>query len=75
LHPPRVHRLAAEDEIEGLAQCSATDFGHSFIAMLHQRGREAAERWLRHAPNGTTLAVQELRPAFPSEDVLDIVPA
>jgi NTE family protein len=75
LHPPRVHRLAAEDEVEGLVRCSATDFGHSFIAMLHQRGREAAERWLRHAPNGTTLAVQELRPAFPSEDVLDIVPA
>jgi NTE family protein len=75
LHPPRVHRLAAEDEVEGLAQCSATDFGHSFIAMLHQRGREAAERWLRQAPNGTTLAVQELRPAFPSEDLLEVVPA
>jgi len=75
LHPPRVHRLAAEDEVEGLAQCNATDFGHSFITMLHQRGREAAERWLRHAPNGTTLAVQDMRRAFPSEDVLDILPA
>src|SRR5689334_12511254 len=38
LHPPRVHRLVAEDEIEGLAQRSPTDFGGNFIAMLHQRG-------------------------------------
>jgi NTE family protein len=75
LHPPRVHRIAAEDEVAGLAQCSATDFGRSFIAMLHQRGRDAADRWLREAPNGTTLAVQEQRPAFPSEDVLELVPA
>jgi NTE family protein len=75
LHPPRVHRLAAEDEIEGLAQQSATDFGHSFIMMLHQRGRDAAERWLRQAPNGTTLATDIQRPAFPSEDLLEILQA
>jgi len=64
LHPPRVHRLAAEDAIEGLAQHSATDFGPSFIARLHQHGRDAADRWLRQAPVGTTLAPQERRGEF-----------
>jgi NTE family protein len=64
LHPPRVHRLAAEDAVEGLAQNSATDFGPGFIAMLHERGREAAGRWLQEAPVGTTLAPQERRVEF-----------
>ncbi|WP_407154568.1 patatin-like phospholipase family protein [Bradyrhizobium sp. STM 3557] len=64
LHPPRVHRLAAEDAVEGLAEQSATDFGATFIAMLHQRGREAADCWLREAPSGTTLAPQERRAEF-----------
>jgi NTE family protein len=75
LHPPRVHRLAAEDEVEGLAQHSATDFGRSFIATLHQRGRDAADRWLHQAPNGTVLAAEVRRPAFPSTDVREIVSA
>ena len=43
----RLFRLAAEDEIEGLAQRSATDLGSSFIRLLHRRGRDAADRWLR----------------------------
>ncbi|WP_315744360.1 MULTISPECIES: patatin-like phospholipase family protein [unclassified Bradyrhizobium] len=73
LHPPRIHRLAAEDEIDGLAQHSATDLGHSFIAMLHQRGRDACERWLQRAPAGTTLVAQEMRPAFPSEEAIEDV--
>jgi NTE family protein len=64
LHPPRVHRLAAEDAIEGLAEQSATDFGPSFITMLHERGRHAADRWLREAPVGTTLAPPERRAEF-----------
>ncbi|UFZ06220.1 patatin-like phospholipase family protein [Bradyrhizobium ontarionense] len=75
LHPPRVHRLAAEDEIEALAQHSATDFGSGFIEMLHQRGRAAADRWLQDAPAGTTLAIPDKRPVFPSENALEIVPA
>jgi NTE family protein len=70
LHPPRIHRLAAEDEIEGLAQQSATDLGHSFIATLHQSGRDAADRWLRQAPNGTTLTIQERLPEFDPEAVV-----
>jgi len=64
LHPPRVHRLAAEDAVEGLAEQSATDFGPGFIAMLHERGRHAAGRWLTEAPVGTTLAPQERRAEF-----------
>jgi NTE family protein len=64
LHPPRVHRLAAEDTVKGLVQNSATDFGSGFIAMLHERGREAAGRWLQEAPSGTTLAPQERRAEF-----------
>jgi NTE family protein len=64
LHPPRVHRLAAEDAIADLAEQSPTDFGPGFIAMLHEGGRHAAERWLREAPVGTTLAPQERRAEF-----------
>jgi NTE family protein len=43
----RIFRIAAEDEIEGLAQRSATDLGRGFITMLHRSGRNAADRWLR----------------------------
>jgi NTE family protein len=43
----RLSRLAAEDEIEGLAQRSPTDLGGGFIRLLHERGRNAADRWLR----------------------------
>ncbi|MGJ5179478.1 patatin-like phospholipase family protein [Bradyrhizobium oligotrophicum] len=75
LHPPRVHRLAAEDTIESLAQRDATDLGSDFIAMLYQRGREAADRWLRQAPIGTTLTVQDGRIEIPADDVLDATPA
>jgi NTE family protein len=75
LHPPRIHRLVAEDEVYGLAHLSATDLGHDFITMLHRSGRDAAERWLRQAPNGTTLAVQERRTVFDSETTRVVVPA
>lgn len=43
----RLFRLAAEDEIEGLAQRSSTDLGRGFIRLLHRSGRDAADRWLR----------------------------
>ena len=45
-----IHRIAAEDEIDGLAQRNPADLGRGFIALLHGRGRAAADRWLR----GTT---------------------
>jgi NTE family protein len=47
LSPAKIHRIAAEDEIDGLAQRNAGDLGRSFIALLHGRGRAAADRWLR----------------------------
>jgi len=54
---PRIHHIAADNEIDGLAQRSPADLGHSFIALLHGRGRSAAERWLRAtAPAGAVLA-------------------
>ena len=42
-----VHRIAAENEIDGLAQRNPADLGRGFIALLHGRGRAAADRWLR----------------------------
>jgi NTE family protein len=70
LHPPRLHRLAAEDEIDGLAQRNCADLGHGFLVTLHERGRDAADRWLRQAPNGTILEMQERHPAFPLDPVV-----
>jgi NTE family protein len=58
---PRIHHIAAENEIDGLAQRSPADLGHSFIALLHGRGRSAAERWLR------TTAPASVARAAPSE--------
>ncbi len=52
-----IHRIAAENEIDGLAQRNPADLGRSFIALLHGRGRSAAERWLRAmAPATSALA-------------------
>jgi NTE family protein len=54
----RLHRIAAEDEIEGLAQRNPADLGRGSIALLHGRGRNAADRWLRGTvPAGPTPAV------------------
>src|SRR5262249_35918238 len=54
-----IHRIAAEDEIDGLAQRNPADLGRGFIALLHGRGRSAADRWLR----GTTEAKPVAAPA------------
>jgi NTE family protein len=55
----QIVRIAAEDEIDGLAQRSTADLGRSFITLLHDRGRTAADRWLR--PGKPAMAVE---PAF-----------
>jgi len=47
----RVFRIAAEDEIEGLAQRSNVDLGRAFIKLLHDSGRRAADRWLARDPD------------------------
>jgi NTE family protein len=49
----RVFRIAAEDQIDGLAQRSAADIGSSFITTLHRTGRDAADRWLARDPDET----------------------
>ena len=47
----RVFRIAAEDEIDGLAQRSAVDIGSGFITTLHRAGRDAADHWLARDPD------------------------
>jgi NTE family protein len=42
-----IHRIAAEDEIDGLAQRNPADLGRGFMTLLHGRGRSAADRWLQ----------------------------
>jgi NTE family protein len=59
--PLRIFRLAAEDEIEGLAQRSAVDLGRGFITLLHRSGYAAADRWLRQTPNQTPPLIEDLR--------------
>ena len=48
----RVFRIAAEDQIDGLAQRSAADIGAGFITALHRSGHHAADRWLAQDPDG-----------------------
>ncbi|HEY3890806.1 MAG TPA: patatin-like phospholipase family protein, partial [Bradyrhizobium sp.] len=60
-HRLRIFRIAAEDEIDGLAQRSAVDLGHSFMTKLHGSGRGAADRWLKRVPDGKPPAVAPRR--------------
>ena len=60
---PRIFRIAAEDEIDGLAQRSPVDLGRGFIALLRERGRSAADRWLRQD--------QPAREAEPEQPLLE----
>src|SRR5581483_8681792 len=45
----RLHRIAAGDTAEGLAQASALDLDWSFVARLRDSGSKAAAAWLAHA--------------------------
>ena len=51
-----IHRIAAENEIDGLAQRNPADLGSGFITLLHGRGRAAADRWLRGTATPTKQA-------------------
>jgi NTE family protein len=57
----QIHRIAAEDHIEGLAQRNAADLGHGFVTLLHRSGRSAVDRWLRGATECTPLAIASAR--------------
>jgi NTE family protein len=59
LHRFRLHRIAAEDEIEGLAQRSCAEIDRSFVALLRERGHAAADRWLRRGAEQTMPAIPE----------------
>ena len=59
LTPAKIHRIAAEDEIDGLAQRNPGDLGRGFIALLHGRGRAAADRWLRGTAPAKPIAVPD----------------
>jgi NTE family protein len=43
----RLHWIAAEDEIDGLAEKSALDLDWRFLVRLRDSGRAAAEQWLQ----------------------------
>jgi NTE family protein len=43
----KLFRVAAEDEFDELAQRGAADLGQGSVLLLHARGRDAADRWLR----------------------------
>ncbi len=64
----RLFTIAAEDEIDGLAQRSPTDLGRSFIRLLHGKGRDAADRWLRQgtdaAPSPSVTRESAIEPAL-----------
>jgi NTE family protein len=63
----RIARIAAEDEIDGLAQRSAVDLGRAFVMALHRSGRTAADRWLRGASR-VVRSPQESAPVHPSNE-------
>ncbi|MBR0829585.1 patatin-like phospholipase family protein [Bradyrhizobium manausense] len=64
----RLFKLAAEDEIEGLAQRSSTDLGRGFIRLLHRSGRDAADRWLRQSTS--VRAARKVEATSPAEPEL-----
>ncbi len=65
---PRVFKIAAEDEIDGLGQRSAVDLGRSFIELLHRSGRAAADRWLKQDADPK----QQLRPSIIPENLSEL---
>jgi NTE family protein len=59
LHRFRLHRIAAEDAIEGLAQCSPAELERGFITQLREHGSAAADRWLRRGAGQSAPAISE----------------
>jgi NTE family protein len=55
----RLHQIAAENEIDGLAQRNPADLGRGFITLLHGRGRSAADRWLRRTVPAKPASVEQ----------------
>jgi len=55
----RLHHIAAENEIDGLAQRNPADLGRGFITLLHGRGRSAADRWLRRTVPAKPASIEQ----------------
>ena len=68
--PLRLSRIAAEDNVDGLAQRSSTDLGRGFIRLLHRSGRAAAERWLGQGAGAGVAPSAPAQVLAPSEPVL-----
>jgi NTE family protein len=51
----RLHKIAAEDAVEGLDRTSALDLGWPFLTRLRESGRQAAETWLAEMAAGAWL--------------------
>jgi NTE family protein len=71
----QIHRIAAEDHIEGLAQRNAADLGHGFVTLLHRSGRSAAHRWLKQATDRTRAPLAAPRGEPPASRQRPLVPA
>jgi NTE family protein len=56
--PLRIHRIAAQNEVEDLAQMSPGDLGRGFVTLLRERGYDAADRWLRRDSERTLSAAR-----------------
>jgi NTE family protein len=58
----RIHRVAAEEEFDGLAEASASNLDWSFLTRLRDSGRSAAETWLASEnANSRPLALDSAR--------------
>ena len=63
----RLFRIAAEDGIDGLGQRSAADLGQGSVKLLHARGRDAAERWLRQTSAADLKSLQHEPQVLPRD--------
>ena len=63
----RLFRIAAEDGIDGLGQRSAADLGKGSVKLLHARGRDAAERWLRQTSAADLKSLQHEPQVLPRD--------
>jgi len=63
----RLFRIAAEDEIDELAQRSAADLGQGSVKLLHARGRDAAERWLRQTSAADLKSLEHAQQILPRD--------
>ena len=73
--PLRMHRIAAEDHIDGLSQRNAADLGHGFVTLLHRSGRSAASRWLKPVADRSPAPVAASRKEQPAPRHRTFAPA